>query len=256
MFQVLEDFTPQKPNQKSAMEIDVDMACSSKESKSQLMKAANASQETDMFSKFRRAGEGSGNAAPHKRLPFSSKESDEILLVEESNCERHDVVTIEEGQENNEWIFNKHTLQSKFAKSFDSAHGVQELSNSLHGNSVSGSHLMKGASSPIQGRRNLQQSASISSSVRENGHRADPQPSSSKNNDVVALPSTSGGAVGASDKLRAIPLLNAQGSYFQIGPAGEPGEQMFEYSITIVFAKFLDQVSFIYEGLVLFMIIS
>ncbi|KAK8404935.1 hypothetical protein O3P69_001494 [Scylla paramamosain] len=242
-FEVLEDFISQKPKQ-NAVEVDLEMGSSSKDSKLHFVKASSVPQETDMFSRFRKAGEGSGNGPSHKRLSFVSKEIDEIQLMEESN-ERHDAVITEDDKKNNECRFNKYSLQSKGAqsigKSFDSTQSVQEINNSLYGNSVPGSPTIKGALLPVQSRRSLQQSASISSSVKENGHRTDPKPSSSKINDVVALPSTSGAAVGATEKLRAIPLLNAQGSYFQIGPAGEPGEQMFEYSVTIVFAKFLDQ---------------
>ena len=257
VLQVPVDFIARKPKKESAVEIILDRA-SSKDSKMQFMKGANATHEKDMFSKLRRAGEGSGIPTPHKKLSFASKEIDEIQLVEESNGGKYDPVTIED---DHEWRFNKHNLQSKSSKSIakpsTSTHGTQGPNNSLYGNSVSESHLIKGTLSTIQSRRNLQKTTSIaSSSVKENGHRTDPQPSSSKSNDVVALPSTSGTVMGTQDKLCAIPLLNAQGSYFQIGPAGQPDEQMFEYSVTIVFAKFLDQVSFVLLSLVFYTIIS
>ncbi|MPC95525.1 hypothetical protein E2C01_090741 [Portunus trituberculatus] len=247
---MVEDFISQKTKQKNAMEVDLKMGSSSKDSELPFMKASSVPQETDMFSRFRKARDESGNGPSHKGLSIVLNESDEIQLMEKSNHERHDEMIIEDSNKNNECRFNKYSLQSKGAqsidKSFNSTQCVQEINNSLHGNSVSGSHTMKGTLLPVQSRRSQQQSTSISSSVKENGHRTDPKPSSSKNNDVVAFPSTSGAAVGATEKLRAIPLLNAQGSYFQIGPAGEPGEQMFEYSVTIVFAKFLDQVSFFF----------
>lgn len=242
--EVMEDFISQKPKQKNAVDVDLKMSSSSKESKLHFMKASNVPQETDMFSRFKKAGEGSGNGPSHKKLSFALKETDDIQLLEESSNERHDMVTIGDGKKNNEYRYDKYSLQSRGAqsigKSFDPTQSVQE-NDSLYGNSVPGSHTIKGAILPVQSRRSLQHSASICSSVKENGHRTDQNPSSSKNNDVVALPSTSGAAVEATEKLRAIPLLNAQGSYFQIGPAGEPNEQMFEYSVTIVFAKFLDQ---------------
>lgn len=242
MLQVMDDFAAPKPKQKNVVERDGSVASSSKESN--YLKAAK---ETDIFTTFRKAGVGGGSAATPWSLR-SAEEKDEIQYVEESKINTNDIVTLDErSQGSSEWNFNRNNLGSmsgQFSiKSYDISN-VQEHGNSLHGHSVS-SHL-KSKSFPSQNhfdKRSLEQSTSKNSSIKENGHRVDLQLSSSKNNDIVALPSTSKGAPHAPEKLLAVPLLNAQGSYFQIGPAGLPDEQMFEYSVTIVFAKYLDQVS-------------
>lgn len=242
MLQGLDDFAVQKPSQKNAVEKGGDVASSSKESK-----FLNAAQKTDMFTTFERAGDGSGSAETHWRLR-SIEENDEIQLMGDSNKEENDIVTIGGSQGSSDWKYNKNNLQNRSGqssmKSYDSS-GIQELSSPPHGSSVHASH-QKSSSFPTQnhlGKRSFQQPTPKNSSVKENGHRVDPQLFPSKSNDIVALPSTSKTAPDMPDKLCAVPLLNAQGSYFQIGPAGQPGEQMFEYSVTIVFAKFLDQVS-------------
>lgn len=241
MLQVMDDFAVLKPKQKSVMERDGSVASSSKESN-----YLNAAQETDIFTTLRRAGDESGSAATPWSLR-SAEEKDEIQYVEESKINTNDIVTLDESQGSSEWKFNRNNLESRSGqfsvKSYDISN-VQEHGNSLHGHSVP-SHL-KSKSFPSQNhfdKRSLQPSTSKNLSVKENGHRVDLQLSSSKSNDIVALPSTSKGAPHAPEKLLAVPLLNAQGSYFQIGPAGLPDEQMFEYSVTIVFAKYLDQVS-------------
>lgn len=92
-----------------------------------------------------------------------------------------------------------------------------------------------------------QQSDSQESSnvVKENGHRFAQHTSSS--NLAVAIPSTSN-TVGSSntrtstDSTKIIPRLNQSGGFFQIGPVGEPDEEMFHFSVTIVYAKNLDEV--------------
>ncbi|XP_050716172.1 centrosomal protein of 120 kDa-like [Eriocheir sinensis] len=238
--EVVDDFAVVKPKQKIVMERDGSVASSSKESD-----YLNAAQETDIFTTFRRAGDGSGRAATPWSLR-SAEEKDEIQYMEESKINTNDIVTLDESQGSSEWKFNRNNLESRSGqfsvKSYDISN-VQEHGNSLHGHSVPSSHL-KSKSFPSQNhfdKRSLQQSTSKNSSVKENGHRVDLQLSSSKSNDLVALPSTSKGAPHAPEKLLAVPLLNAQGSYFQIGTAGLPDEQMFEYSVTIVFAKYLDQ---------------
>lgn len=241
MLQALDDFAIQKPIQKSAVERVDNAATSGKEPK-----FLNAGQASEMFTTFRRAGDGNGSATVNWRLK-STEENDEIQFMEELDKEKNYLVATDENQESSKFKYSKINVQSRSEqsnlKSYDLT-GVQELSSSLHRNSVPASHP-KGRSPPNQnylGKRSLQQPPLKNSSVKENGHRVDPQ-LSSKCNDIVALPSTSKETPYAPDKLCAVPLLNAQGSYFQIGPAGQPGEQMFEYSVTIVFAKFLDQVS-------------
>ncbi|XP_071536511.1 uncharacterized protein [Panulirus ornatus] len=83
-----------------------------------------------------------------------------------------------------------------------------------------------------------------SSIVRENGHKFAQHTSSS--NLALAIPSTSNTAGGKSrmstDSTQIIPRLNQNGGFFQIGPVGEPDEKMFHFSVTIVYAKNLDEV--------------
>lgn len=171
---------------------------------------------------------------------------DEMLLMEESRKHKSDIVTIGGSNGSKECEFKKNNLESRSDHSSVKSHnssGLRELY--CHGNSVPISH-QKGTSYPSQNhidKASLHYLPSKNLSVKENGHRVDPHISSSKSSEIVALPSTSREEPHAPHKLCAVPLLNAKGSYFQIGPAGELGEQMFEYSITIVFAKFLDQVS-------------
>lgn len=239
---MIDDFAVLKPKQKSASERDHNVASSSKESK-----FLNTAQETDIFSPFRRVGDGNGIAATPWSLR-AAEEKDEILLMEKSNINTNDIVTIDESQGSSEWKLNRNNLESRSGqssiKSYDISN-VQDHGSAVHEHSVPAPHL-KSPSFPSRnhlGKRSLPQSTLKNSPVKENGHRVDPQLSSNKGNDIVALPSTSKGAPYAPEKLHAVPLLNAQGSYFQIGPAGQPDEQMFEYTVTIVFAKYLDQVS-------------
>nr|XP_053654959.1 centrosomal protein of 120 kDa-like isoform X2 [Cherax quadricarinatus] len=95
-------------------------------------------------------------------------------------------------------------------------------------------------------RTNLQSAAQTSPNIiRENGHK--PTTSATNDNDfVLAIASTSSGMVGKTetnnDKTQIIPRLNENGGFFQIGPVGEPDERMFHFSVTIVYAKNLDQV--------------
>nr|XP_045594563.1 centrosomal protein of 120 kDa-like [Procambarus clarkii] len=108
-----------------------------------------------------------------------------------------------------------------------------------------------GTYSPAGGipiRRTNQQSGVLSSpnsSIKENGHKSTSQ-AANENDFVMAIPSTSSGTIGRSkpstEMTQIIPRLNENGGFFQIGPIGDPDEKTFHFSVTIVYAKNLDQV--------------
>ncbi|KAK4305165.1 hypothetical protein Pmani_022926 [Petrolisthes manimaculis] len=92
--------------------------------------------------------------------------------------------------------------------------------------------------------------------IKENGHSGGHKRSTNDTNDmpvVLSNPSTTTTTTTTtrpgpsmtqtgSDCPRLVPRLNNSGGFFQIGPAGEPDEQTFNFSVTIVYAKHLNQV--------------
>ncbi|KAG7160274.1 Centrosomal protein of 120 kDa-like [Homarus americanus] len=78
--------------------------------------------------------------------------------------------------------------------------------------------------------------SSPSVSFRENGHKSSQQNAGASSNLALDLPGTS------KDNMLIIPRLGENGGFFQIGPVGEPNEGAFHFSVTVVYAKNLDQV--------------
>ncbi|KAK3858554.1 hypothetical protein Pcinc_035262 [Petrolisthes cinctipes] len=82
--------------------------------------------------------------------------------------------------------------------------------------------------------------------IKENGHSGGHKRGTNDMPVVLSNPSTTRPGPSmtqtGSECPRLVPRLNNSGGFFQIGPAGEPDEQTFNFSVTIVYAKHLNQV--------------